>query len=205
MVVKQIIGISGKVGSGKSFIAEHISRETGIKLIKLDYQAAEAANKPILKQMLQRRLKIKIPKAHKDIQLLPLMRNMEKEFSRFEFALFRMFLNRKVKKIIRKSKESLIIDFVALPILKVAKKFDKMYLVKSNEDERFAKLSERDNMPLETVKHSDKFIERYYAFNDAFHFDDVIDNNYQVLPEKVVKITEQLSARCGSKSPAENE
>jgi len=193
----KIIGLSGKVGSGKSFVAEHISRETGIRLVKLDYQAAQAASKPVLRQLLQRKLKLKIPKAHEDIQLFPLMKNMEKNFSKLEFALFRMFLNRKVKKLIRKSKESLIIDFVALPILKIAKNFDEMYVTKSDENMRFEKLGARDNMSVEEAKRVDKLVEPYYKYNDAFSFADVIEINYQYLPKNVDEIITNIKKSVG--------
>lgn len=190
-----VIGISGKVGSGKSFIAEHISNETGIKLIKLDYQAALTANKPILKQMLQRTLKLKIPKACEGIQLFPLMRYMERDFSKLEFSLFCMYLNRKVKKLIKKSKEPLIIDFVALPILKITKTFDKMYLIESNEYERLIKLGERDSMSEEETRKTDKLIEPYYRYNNAFPFDEIIYNDYQILPDAVKEIIIGLTSK----------
>lgn len=189
---KKIIGISGMAGSGKSFFAEYISQQTGIKLVKLDYQAAQTANKFILKQLLQKRIKTKIPKAYEDIQLFPLLRNLEKSFSKLEISLFKRILNRKVKKIIRKTNESLIIDFITLPLLDIVKKFDEMYLIKSCDKERLAKLELRDNMTTQQSIRADGFLEPYYAYNDAFAFSDIIDNDYVTIPEKVKEIVCRL-------------
>jgi len=189
-----VIGVSGKVGSGKSFVAQHISDKTGIKLVKLDYQAAQVANMPILKQLLQRTLKLKIPKPHNDIQLFPLMKNMERHFTKLEFALFRKFLNGKVKKIIQEAKEPIIIDFVALPILKAVKSFDVIYLLESDEEMRFKKLGERDGMSVDDAKRIDKIMEPYYKINESFEFDDVITINYQVLPRNVDEIIFRLTS-----------
>lgn len=189
---KKIIGISGKAGSGKSYFAEYISQQTGIKLVKLDYQAAQTANKFILKQLLQKRIKTRIPKAYQDIQLFPLLRNLEKSFSKLEISLFKRTLNRKVKKIIRKSREPLIIDFITLPLLGAVKKFDEMYMIKSCDKERLSKLEVRDNMTTQQSARADGFLEPYYAYNDAFTFNEIIDNDYVTVPEKIEAIISRL-------------
>ena len=159
-----IIGIAGKVGSGKTFVAEQLSKQTGYKHIKLDYQAAEAANVPILKWLLQKRLKIKIPKAYEGIQLFPLLRNLEKPFSNLEFWLFKSSLNRRLKKLMR-TNDSMIIDFVALPMLTASKKFDKMLVIESDNEKRIRRLAERDGLTTEQVRKMDSFIDKYCNFN----------------------------------------
>lgn len=191
-----VIGFSGKAGSGKSFLAEHIGKETGVKVVKLDYQMAQVMNTPILKQLLQRKLKTKIPKAHEHIQLFPLWQNMGKNFSRFEYWFFRILFNRKVKKTIRKSKEQvLIIDFIALPIIKVTKKFDEMYLVTSDNDERLSRVGVRDNVTLEKSLHVEKLLKAYYDENDKFPFNATIENDYENIPAIVDEIISRLSAK----------
>jgi dephospho-CoA kinase len=103
-----------------------------------------------------------------------------------------MFLNRKVKKIIKGAKEPLIIDFVALPILKVVKDFDKMYLLESDEEVRFKKLGERDGMTPYDAMRIDRLMEPYYKINDAFKFDDSIRIDYIKLPKKVDEVIENI-------------
>ena len=192
---KVIIGFSGKAGSGKSYIAKHVSSETGIKLVKLDYLVAQVVNKPILRRRLQKKIKIKIPKAHEDIQLFPLWQNLDKDFSKFEHWYIRRLLNRKVKKLIRKSKESLIIDFLSLPMLKVIKKFDEVYLIESDDDVRLEKIMARDDMKVEASLNVEKYLKPYYAFNDAFTFSDIIVNNYETMPKKIEVIISTLSGQ----------
>ena len=190
--MKKIIGVSGKAGSGKSYIATYISQKTGIKLVKLDFLVAEVVNKPLLKKRLQKRIKMEIPEAHKDIQLFPLWRNLDRDFSKFEHWYIRRLLNKKVKKLVKKSKESIIIDFLALPMFKVIKKFDAVYLVRSDNDLRLEKICKRDDMDMGSSLNVEKYLQPYYAFNDAFTFTDVIENDYERIPEKVEDIIRDL-------------
>jgi len=47
-----IIGITGKPGSGKSFFADYISKETGIEVIKFDKNLDELFNSKIMSTLL---------------------------------------------------------------------------------------------------------------------------------------------------------
>ncbi|MDR0462244.1 MAG: hypothetical protein LBG88_02840, partial [Christensenellaceae bacterium] len=102
-----IIGLCGKVGSGKTYIGKQLSELTGFRFVKLDYHAGKVVNIPFLKGILQRRIKNKIPRATENIQLFPLLKNMDKPFSNFEFYMFKRFLNKRLKKLMRKN-ENLI-------------------------------------------------------------------------------------------------
>ena len=192
----KIIGLAGKVGSGKSFIGEYISRETGFPLIKLDYQVAKVVNKPILKQLFQRRIRTKIPKAYADIQLFPLWKNLEHDFSVFEDWLVMSSLNRKLNRIVRKANQSIIVDFTILPALKASRKLDEMFCVKSDEQARLERLAKRDNLTHEQVQKVDKFMTKYYQKSYYGAFDGVIDNCYGEIPVAVVELVERLKTSC---------
>jgi dephospho-CoA kinase len=191
-----VIGIAGKVGSGKSFLGEHIARETGFKLVKLDYQVGQVINKPILKQMLQRRIKHKIPKASPDMQLFPLWKNLDRDFSAFENALVMRFLNKKLTRIINKAKQPIIVDFTILPILKAAKKLDAMYLVQSDEEQRYSYLARRDGITADDARRIDRFMNGYYQKSDKHKFCQVINNDYQQIPAELTDIVEKLKQSC---------
>jgi len=190
-----IIGLTGKAGSGKSFISEQITEKTGFRLVKLDYQAGQVANKFLLKQALQRKIKRKIPKAHEDIQLFPLLKDLDTPFRNWETSLFLMFLNRKLKKIIREARkngESLIVDFISLPFLKCIELFDRVYLVETDNDKRLERLGARDGMTKEWAEQQEKFIEKFYSKHDTFDFCGVIYNDYEELPKEVEELIEEF-------------
>jgi|GEM_PF-3453786 len=187
-----IIGITGKIGSGKSFIGEYMAEKTGYKLVKLDYQAGQVANKKFFKKRLEKKIKTEIPPATPDMQLFPLFKNLEKDFGRFEIAVFIYCLNRKLKKILKENNEKIIVDFVSLPILKSVKMFDKVYLIKSDEELRYQRLGERDGMTPEHAREKERFMEKYYECHDTYQFDAVIENNYIEIPREIDEVIDRL-------------
>jgi dephospho-CoA kinase len=172
-----IIGICGKVGSGKSFIGEHIAKQLGYKFVKLDFQVGQVVNIRFLKRLLQKRINHEIPKAHEHIQLFPLLKNLEKPFSRLEFFFFMYALDKKLKKIIRTEKD-IVIDFVILQRLKSAKKIDKIFVVQSDNDKRIEKLGARDGLSKDQVIKIDNFIDKYCVYEGL----PIINNDYNSMP-----------------------
>lgn len=188
-----VIGITGKVGAGATFLAEHISKETGIKLLTLNYHALKVMNNFLLKHNLEKKMNTRIPKPKEGIQLFPLFLNMKRNFSHAEFSSFRTKLGRRVSRIIRKSKGPIIIDFGALPIIKkVAKKFTRIYLIESDDAKRFVKIGKSHGMTPEAAKRIDEFIKKYYVFGEKFIFFESICNDYDGIPAKINEIIERL-------------
>ena len=190
-----IIGIAGKIGSGKSHIGKYIAEQTGFRLIKLDYQAGQVANTFLIKQSLQKKIKRKIPKPYEDMQLFPLLKNLNEDFNKFSISVFIYLLNKKLNKIIkdaRKKNENILVDFLSLPLLKSVKHFDAVYLVKSDDEKRFEYLGARDGMTPEEAENQEKYLVPYYAKNEDYPFDDIIFNDYQNVPDNVERIIEKL-------------
>ena len=182
-----LIGIVGKVGVGKTFIGQQLASAMGYKFVKLDYQAAEAANMRGLKWLLERRIKQKIPQAHEGIQLFPLLKNLERPFSKLEFWLFKLALNRRLKKLISTG-DNLIIDFVVLNKLAASRKFDKIFLIESDDNKRIQNLATRDDLTVEQTKKMERYITRYYNFEGCIK----IFNDYGYMPQSIIQFSSIL-------------
>lgn len=186
-----IIGITGKVGSGKSFISEYIANQTGMQLVKFDYQMAEVLNTPVLKGILEKRVKNKIPKAYTGIQLFPLLKNLEKPFTKFEIAVVAHLLNKKMKKLINKAKCSMIVDFTALPLIEATNKMNMVLMIESDDKLRIERLAKRDGMTIADTARVDEFVTKCYNF-DNFKYDKKLHNDYETVSTEILELVNQF-------------
>ena len=173
--VENIIGISGKFGSGKSHIANVLSDEMGIPVYKMDACIIEGLSRFPYRRIAQRCLKTKLTKEHD--HLLSNMQNLNRTMTRLEKWLVLRIGNKQIRRL-GKSGEPVIIDFFGLPISKYWVAFGKKILVVAkDDDERKRQFMERNGFTPEQVAMLDTVAKDIVNY-DNYKFDAIIENDY---------------------------
>lgn len=131
--------------------------------------------RPGFRQLAQWRLKCKLSLDHG--HLLSNLACLNRKMSRLEKWLILRWGNKKIKRLIKKG-EPIIIDFFGLPISKYWNRFAIKVLVKSPEEERIARLTERNNFTTEQTKNVNVVATDIVNYENV-EFDLVIKNDYE--------------------------
>jgi len=184
------IGITGKVGSGKSYTGRYLSDATGLEYINFDEHLAEILRLPVLKQYAQLRFDSEI--ICNDGKMMETFRNMQTPLYSFEkLALFTL-CNLRLKKLL--SGIPKIIDFAALPLLSTAHRFRDNILVKGDERKRIFMACQRDNISEETIVRFDGFVNDMVDY-DKLKYTDKVLNDYTKKPDNLDEIAERIIAK----------
>ena len=187
-----IIGITGKFGSGKSYIAQHLSAETGIPIFQFDKYIVGKLMTPGIKQVAQWKLGKKLSFGYG--HLLSNLGSLNRTLRWYEKWLILRWGNRKLKKLI-KSNQPVIIDFFGLPISKYFDKFAFRVLVESDNTERIEQLKSRNNFSDRQATNIDKIAEDIVGDYRNYQFDYIIHNDYVTLGDDVRSLLESLRER----------
>jgi len=159
---KNIIGFSGKLASGKSFLADYLGKKLGLPVLHLDDLFLLEARKPIYKLY----LKIKgVDFSNQNTHPVNNIKNVKK-LSKLERAAMLYTLNRVLKRELKKH-DSCIVEFVGLNKLKIAKKLAQHYfVVPANEEQRIDKIQQRNNISLQQALHIDNYATNFWGLNN---------------------------------------
>jgi len=176
-----IIGICGKFGSGKSYIAQHLSKETGIPIFHFDKFIVKKLMRPGIKQVAQWKLgkKLSLGYGH----LLSNLGSLERTLRWYEKMMILRWGNKALRKLMKKG-DPVIIDFFGLPISKHFDRFAYKVLVVSDDGERKMRLIERNGFTTEQASNIDKVAADIVDYSEH-KFDYVIENDYISLPPAV--------------------
>lgn len=170
-----VIGITGKSGSGKSYISELIKKELNALHVKID----EISHSVLYAENTVQKLRSKFGESIFDGNDLNRKKLGKIVFTDDEkLAWLNKFcqtqMEDEIDKIIKNNPNSLIIlDYALLPWMKHFKNCNIKMLVTSNFEDRFKRVSERENISREYFENRDKKITGY----DEFKFDLKIDNS----------------------------
>ncbi|MCL2229282.1 MAG: dephospho-CoA kinase [Firmicutes bacterium] len=173
-----VIGICGKFGSGKSYIAKQISEQTGFEIFNLDKLIIKKLMRPHIRWIAQKRLGTKLSLEH--THLLSNLGKMNKKLLGIEKRMILSWGNKKLKKLV-KSDKIYLVDFFGLPISKHFKNFKAKVLVQSPEEQRIERFMTRNNFTKEQVANMDAIQQDIVDF-DKYNFDFTIWNEYKTTP-----------------------
>lgn len=203
-----IIFVTGKSGSGKSVFAKQLSKETGFKYIDIDKIGHSIYEKPGIKQQIELLFGKVIFDGSGNVdrkklgQIVFQERTSDRVKEYYDLTWHHMQIE--IDKIIKEN-ENLILDWIMLPYTKYWNMLAYKILIKPIDDNfRYEKLLERDNVNIEYLKLRDK---SSIDYNES-DFNYIINNEYdnQKNKEHINLIKNQLKQSIifkvlGTKSP----
>lgn len=170
-----IIGITGRSGSGKSYISEQIQKHLNALHVKID----EISHSVLYAENNTKKLKAKFGESIFDGDQLDRKKLGKIVFTDDEkLAWLNRFcqtqMEQEIDSIIAANPNSIIIlDYALLPWMKQFKKCDIKMLVSASFEDRFKRVQERENVTKEYFENRDKKIAGY----NEFKFDLEVDNS----------------------------
>ena len=183
-----IIGITGKSGSGKSYLSEILAKELDFIHIDIDKISHEVLELEKTKQFLLKEFGSSIFKNNKlDRKILGkiVFNNSNKLEKLNKFCQTAM--ENKLDEIIKTSKKSLVLDYALLCGLKQFNKCDIKILLKTDLDIRFSRVTARENISKEYFIARDNSLE---DFNESL-FDFVYNN---ISNTDINQLTQQIKS-----------
>lgn len=173
----EIIGITGKSGSGKSTFASLLSQKLKCKHIDIDKIGHEALFQPEILNTLCDKFGTGILDENGNVDrkkmgdIVFTQRHKMNELSDLTWA----YMKKTLDEILSKSDEIIILEWILLPHSKYWKKCNSKILVTSDDTKRRNKVLERDNISEEYFNKRDSASIDYTPFK----FDYILENDYQ--------------------------
>lgn len=174
-----IVLVTGKSGSGKSTFAKALAKETGFLYVDVDEIGHKIYKDSKLLSQLKMLFGEEIFESNEVVNRKKLGRIVFQERDSLQVKMYNAitldYIQREVESIVQENK-NVILDWVNLPCIDCWNSFAYKILVKAtNDDARFKKLLERDEVDLEYLKLRDKASVEY----DESEFNYVVLNDYK--------------------------
>ena len=167
-----IIMVSGKSGSGKSSVARYLAKELDCFYVDLDEISSHIRDEYIDEIVSLVGSKKIVSEGRIDSKSLGKILFDNKELMD-KYNLFIYEKQNEVLDRVLREERNVVIDSMFLPIMDIFKLGDYKILVTCEDDLRYQRIIERDNIPLEYLKKRDSFSLDY----KPNEFNLVIDNN----------------------------
>lgn len=170
---KMIIGITGKSGSGKSYLSETIAKKIDAKHVDIDKVSHRVLSLPNTKLFLKQNFGEQVFE-NGEINRKKLGRivfgdeeklNLLNEFCQFQIEKY-------IDEILLETHGCVILDYALLPWLKHFKLCKIKVLLNADFETRYTRVSEREKISKDYFLSRDKSVKNY----DKFQFDFVYDN-----------------------------
>lgn len=175
-----IVGITGKSGSGKSYFSKKLGENLNkSKIVTLDHIFFELINNDEeIKKNIVDKYGERAYNKHQDIDLNVLQK--DENCFQYLFKTVEKTLNRKINEIVETEKnnnqENLIFDWFMLPYTDAYKKANFNILVEPESEERYKNLLSRDkSYTKEVIEKKDRLLNIDYL---NYNFDMVVRHNY---------------------------
>lgn len=188
----RVIGITGKTGSGKTTTAKLLGELTGFHVIHGDKYVQKLLHTTPIKQIVELQLKRKLTLTSHDAELLKqdqlyegtnaIINDKSSKLKRIQgfgaLFLITQLLKKELKAL---NGEPTIVELVGLPGIHIAKTFAENNFMEGDDDLRFQKISERDNISIEAAKQIDSYYNGIVNFN-KLKYSRIFRHNYQPVP-----------------------
>lgn len=187
----EIIGITGKSGSGKTTFASLLSKKLNCKHIDIDKIGHEALFQPDILYALCEKFGNGILDEDGNIDrkkmgdIIFTQRHKMNELSDLTWD----YMKKRLDNILSQNDETIILEWILLPHSKYWKMCNSKILVTSKDDIRKNKVLERDNISKEYFEKRDSASIDY----SPFEFDYILDNDYQ--SQTMQKMIEKVASR----------
>lgn len=183
------IFVVGKSGSGKSTFSRKLAEKLGYKYIDVDKVAHEIYNIPKVLAKVEELFGRDIFDEKGQFDRKRLGKIVFSEGDSLKVQEFNNFtLNQMYELLDKKIDDKSVVDYIKLPLTKYWQNNGVKILVKANDEERFTKLQERDNLSSEYLRLRDKAGMNY---NES-EFDFIVKNDYK--EENLDKNIENISS-----------
>ena len=183
-----IIGITGRSGSGKSYLSDELAQNINAIHVKIDEISHSVLNLEKTHEFLKAEFgNIVFDKNTIDRKTLgKIVFNDKEKLSKLN-AFCQTEMEKIINKIIKESTTHLILDYALLPWLSQFQLCDLKILINSSFEDRFERVSSRENISTEYFKNRDNSVGDY----NNFEFDLVLDNpknaNIKELINKIIE------------------
>ncbi len=185
-----IIGITGKSGSGKSFLSEKLCRDLDMIHIDIDKISHEVLSFDNTLSFIHKEFGESVfddGKLNRKKLGNVVFKNQEKLKNLNEFCQKQIEI--KLDQIISSSNKSIILDYALLCWLKQFKQCDVKILLLANTETRFDRVKHRENISREYFDSRDSSIKSF----DEFKFDYVFNNISDSDTQNLIKILRKRS------------
>lgn len=183
-----LIGITGKSGSGKTFVAEWLKNKLDATLLKFDQISHEVVASNSYKLFVRSNISNDVFDENQNIDRKKLGEIVFNDPQKLE--LINKFAEEKMIEIIDKklqkcTKKYIILDYILLPLMKYFKICDLTILIESNKNTRFERVKTREKISKDYFEKRDKTSPNFEDFNFDLIFENSNQTNLENLFEQI--------------------
>ena len=187
-----VIGITGKSGSGKSFLAEQLKEKIGGIHVDIDKISHDVLSNTTSQEFVKAEFGETVFENGKinRKKLGQIVFNNKAKLEKLN-RFCQAQMEQEIDDIISSNNCPIILDYALLPWLRQFDSIDIKILVSTTFEERFKRVNSRENISKEYFEKRDNSIESY----DSFSFDLTLDSSCNIDTEKLIKTINQLGGK----------